>query len=119
MERNKIFTFTDPNGVEMIAVVVNLLSWEPDGEYYDTPYGTYTWLCYTQNKLFTYKETVSPEKVTPIDKPHFHFIASGERHICRYSRIIANNCILPDYDAKLEDYYHHIDMANDYSDREL
>jgi hypothetical protein len=50
MKKNDVFTFTAPNGVEVTAVVINELSYRViAGD------ATTTWLCYAQNRLFTYK----------------------------------------------------------------
>ena len=46
-------------------------------------------------------------------------MARRANFINEYGKVIVNYAILPDYDAMLEDYYHQIDMANDYADKTL
>lgn len=58
-----------------------------------------TYVCYAQNRLFEMRES-----------PEFGLAYNG---------IIIDYCILPDYDRMLEDYYHQLDLANDYASKEL
>ena len=57
------------------------------------------YLCYAQNRLFEMWES-----------PEFGLAYNG---------IIVDYCILPNYDAMLENYYHQQDKANDYADKTL
>ena len=98
MKKNDVFTFTAPNGVEVVGVVVDVLAtWYEHGGLKEIVY-----LCYAQNRLFTWKE---------------EFFGST-RNKSLYGRVAAENVTLPDYDRILEDYYHELDMADDYASRE-
>ena len=94
MKKNDVFTFTAPNGVEETAVVVAKLD-SSYNEMDDSIYQEY--LCYSQNRLFTYAETYqrknafTPEEVTTTTESV-------------YGEILVDYCILPDYDAWLERY---------------
>ena len=90
MKKNDIFTFTAPNGVEVTAVVVDIIKDDRDWKWY---------LCYAQNRIF-----------------HFQVIAELRNPIITVS---VDYATLPDYDRMLEDYQHGIDQANDYADKEL
>lgn len=110
MKKNDIFTFTAPNGVEVTAVVVAIL--QASDETFDGVLQiNETCLCYAQNRLFTYEWHDSSYEVGYEEYAH----SFGES----YGEVIVDNCILPDYDAILEDYQHQIDMANDYADKTL
>jgi hypothetical protein len=76
MKKNDIFTFTAPNGVEITAVVIDKVPCT-GGVMTDTLY------CYSQNRIFTYIETVGLHK---------------------YGEIIVDYAILPDYDEWLARY---------------
>ena len=86
MKKNDVFTFTAPNGVEVTAVVINELSYRViAGE------ATTTWICYAQNRLFTYKMIQDVwDKSKPIE---YH-----------YGEVLVDYAILPDYDDMLERY---------------
>ena len=111
MNKNDIFEFTAPNGVEVTAVAL----WEVstmEEEYVDE--GVWgiatTWLCYAQNRLFTLIETCHQYEVG------YEEIATSISK--EYGENIVNYAILPDYDSLLEDYQHQLDMADDYASRE-
>lgn len=84
MEKNEIFTFTAPNGVEVAAVVVKELSYRVIAGDATTQY-----LCYCQNRLFTYEKV---EDVWHKERPVNY----------KYGEILVDYAILPDYDAVLE-----------------
>lgn len=94
MKKNDVFTFTAPNGVEVTGVALYAVTLF-DGEVY---IGN-KWFCYGQNRLFTLRE-----------------FANGEY---MYDDLIVNYAVLPEYDEQLENYYHQLDMANDYADKTL
>ena len=97
MNKNDIFTFTTPNGVEITAVVVCLLN--------KSEYSTLQqYLCYTQNRLFTCYTGINYE-----DNKQFRMCGN----------VVVDYAILPDYDKMLEDYQHQLDMADDYASKEL
>lgn len=101
MKKNDVFTFTAPNGEEVTAVVISSVSYEVD--YFKA---VERWLCYAQNRLFTYEESHS---VCQDDAPHKF----------KYGEILVDYAILPDYDRMLEAYSHQLDTANDYADKTL
>ncbi len=88
MKKNDIFTFTAPNGAEVRAVVVSLMKKTiiKDGHGFNRMF-TYDWLCYAQNRLFTYMEIRHTKGVNT-----------------RYGEVLVDYAILPDYDAMLERY---------------
>lgn len=93
MKKNEIFTFKAPNGVEVTAVVVAIIS--------SNERQTIA-LCYAQNRLFTF---------------YGHYgIENGEA--CSdysYGEILVDYTILPDYDAAMEDFLQHKDEDKDES----
>lgn len=115
MKKNDIFTFTAPNGVEVTAVVLDIMKANVTYNYLFTKY-----LCYAQNRLFSYYVTRRTVPVA-IDKDEFgdDKFDYQEVYESQYGEVIADYAILPDYDRMLEDYQHQIDMANDYADKTL
>jgi len=106
MKKNEIFTFTAPNGVEVTAVVVAKL----DSTYNDMDDSIYQeYLCYSQNRLFTYAETYRRENAfTPEETTVTTESVYGE--------ILVDHCILPDYDNLLERYSdHQVTLAEEQS----
>lgn len=78
MRKNDVFTFTAPNGVEVTAVVVDIIaSWFELGGFKEIVY-----LCYAQNRLFTWKEK----------------LFGSARESSLYGRIVAEYAVLPNYD---------------------
>jgi hypothetical protein len=73
----------------------------------DYKWATKRFVCYAQNRLFTYEES------------HCIWEHMKEEPKSKYSEVIADYAILPDYDALLENYQHGIDQANNYADKEL
>ena len=108
MKKNDVFIFTAPNGVEVTAVVIAELS-SSYNEMDDSVYKEF--LCYAQNRLFTYAETYRRENAFTPEEAIFTTESV-------YGEILVDYCILPDYDAILEDYQHQLDIADDYADRE-
>lgn len=101
MRKNDVFTFTAPNGVEATAVVVAKVAHEVDYKW-----ATERFVCYAQNRLFTYEES------------HCIWEHMNEKPKSKYGEVIVDYAILPDYDSLLEAYYHELDMANDYASKE-
>ena len=99
MKKNDIFTFIALNGVEVTAIVVAIIS--------SSKYQTIA-LCYAQNRLFTFYEHIAYDT------------ESGEAESdYSYGEILVDYAILPDYDRMLEDYQHQLDIADNYTSREL
>jgi len=97
MKKNDVFTFTAPNGAEVQAVVIAAIKSEvkeiPDcGVIEDIT----TFLCYAQNRLFTFIETDSSYEVEY--EKYAHSIHS------EYGRILVDYAVLPNYDALLDRY---------------
>jgi hypothetical protein len=96
MKKNDVFTFTAPNGVEVVGVVVaymNLESHIDDG--WDSTTVS-TWLCYAQNRLFTYKH-----KYSVLHDSWGNTRAEGYGE---YGETIVDYAVLPDYDEMLARY---------------
>lgn len=79
MKRNDVFTFTAPNGVEVIAVVLSVLfvNYRSGHVYYSE------YLCYAQNRLIVIHE--------------------DKQSVLTLKETIADYAILPDYDAALRE----------------
>lgn len=115
MKKNDVFTFTAPNGVAVTAIVLNKTT-----HYADTiDCYSATYLCYAQNRIFTYLYT---ERTLPVcigqdeygdDRFEYQDVKQYE-----YGEVIVDYAILPDYDKALEAYQHQLDMADDYASRE-
>lgn len=88
MKKNDVFTFTAPNGVEVVAVVVSLMKKTiiKDSHGFNSMF-VYDWLCYAQNRLFTYMEISHKKGINT-----------------RYGEVIVDHAILPDYDELLARY---------------
>lgn len=104
MKKNDIFTFTAPNGAEVIGVVVAII-----GGHEDT-LATYThYLCYAK---VPYADCAKTQL--------FKYVERDEIKSSFASCTLLVECaILPDYNRMLEDYYHQLDMADDYASREV
>ena len=96
MNKNEIFTFTAPNGVEVTAIMVAKIHHECN---YKTQVEKNTYLCYAQNRLFTIKAVYTR---TSIDE--------------EYGEILVDYAILPDYDDMLKAYSdHQVTLAEEQS----
>lgn len=84
MEKNKIFTFTAPNGTEVTAIAISKVAYEVDCKD-----AVERWLCYAQNRLFTYEES---HPIYKWDAPHKF----------KYGKAIVDYCTIPEYDTILE-----------------
>lgn len=94
MKKNDVFTFTALNGVEVQAVVISLMKKTiiKDSHGFNSMF-IYDWLCYAQNRLFTYMEISHKKGINT-----------------RYGEVLVDYAILPDYDAML-DRYNDIEVA--------
>ena len=88
MKKNDVFTFTAPNGAEGTAIVVAIIS--------SSKYQTVA-LCYAQNRLFTFYEHIAYDIETGDAESDYS-----------YGEVLVDYCILPDYDAMLEEYSDHL-----------
>ena len=90
MKKNEIFTFTAPNGAEVVAVCLKSMG---------TVGNMTQYLCYGQNRLFTMNEFYSEwtEETGEVCQ---------ESQIC-YGEILVDYAILPDYDVVLGDFCQH------------
>jgi len=82
MEKNHIFTFTAPNGVEVTAVVVDVVY----NELNSAGHRSIITLCYAQNRLFTWKE---------------EFCCGEWALSSEYGKTVVDYCSLPSYDELL------------------
>ena len=83
MKKNDVFTFTASNGVDVTAVVVDRIDLRVSPQYSHV-----IWLCYGQNRLFTYRELYN------------NFLPTASS----FDRIVCDYAILPDYDELLARY---------------
>lgn len=91
MKKDEIFTFTAPNGAEVVGVVINA-DW-------DDIHARNVYLCYAQNRLFT--ATTFNQWV---DKMGQKVRVESSVDV---KEVLVDYAILPDYDAALEDFYQH------------
>lgn len=89
MKKNDIFTFTAPNGAEVTAVALDCISSS------NILGSTNTWICYAQNRIFTY-----------IEEQHDFtgFSKCDVTNNYKYGEVIADYAILPDCDELLARY---------------
>lgn len=106
MNKNDVFTFTTPNGVEVTGVVINLY----DNAYYVQKESKVSAdkmiLAYAQNRLVLLKD----DRLW-LNGKYFGNLVQA--------RILVDYCVIPELDEILENYWHQIDMANDYADKTL
>lgn len=87
MNKHDVFTFTAPNGVEVTAVVIAKIAYEVDYKWATTRF-----LCYAQNRLFTYEES------------HCIWEHMHEEPKFKYGEVIVDYAILPDFDEQLRKF---------------
>ena len=91
MKKNDVFTFTAPNGAKVTGVVVNLLSSsieEGKCDYFEYR----TWLCYAQNRLFSYNEAYGSKWPNEPEETLW----------ARFGNTLVDYCIIPELDDLLE-----------------
>ena len=115
MKKNDVFTFTAPNGVEVQAVVIDCLGESGFEEVMDSKHWDTKYLCYAQNRLFyhtvwTQIDKVIDEGYTPSteeEDDYWHALIYHSHDVkttgCS-QEIIVDYCVLPDYDAMLQQY---------------
>ena len=98
MEKNDVFTFTAPNGVEVIGACLDIIR-----SFYESGVWHILYLCYAQNRLFTIKEERSVLPVV-IDTDEFGDDVFEEQECItqQYGETIVGYAVLPDYDEQLE-----------------
>ena len=87
MKKNDVFTFTAPNGKEVTGIIVAKIAHEVGYKWATTRF-----LCYAQNRLFTYEESHCIWEYMQ-EKPEF-----------RYDEILVDYAVLPEYDELLNNY---------------
>ena len=101
MEKHDVFEFTAPNGVVITAVVLDKTTHYAES----TDNYSATYLCYTQNRIFTYIYT---ERTLPVcigqdeygdDRFEYQDVKEYE-----FGKIIVDYAILPDYDELLKNF---------------
>lgn len=122
MKKHDVFAFTAPNGVKVTAVVIDCLGIYNFEEVADSRHWGDKYLCYAQNRLFYLTEWTRIDKVINDDfvpscdkendwdyvlKYHSHEVKTTSS----FEEVVVDYCILPDYDAMLENYFHHQDKA--------
>ena len=113
MNKNDVFTFTAPNGVEVTAVVLDCLGIINYEEVTDSKHWGEKYLCYAQNRLFYYTEWTQIDKIIDDDfipgdemendwyyaiKYHSHEVKTTENS----QKILAEYCVIPEYDELLK-----------------
>ena len=96
MTKNDIFTFTAPNGEEVTAVVLDIISRSWKYAYTDT----LKYLCYAQNRLFT-----GSNDVTDITNDALAENRKYKDSVFKQDEIIVDFAILPDYDTLMSAAY--------------
>jgi len=97
MKKNDIFTFTAPNGVEVIAIILQVLDkskWTYNCK--EKCYNfNYFYLCYAQNRLCIVQ-------IHEIQKNY-----TKERYLIKATlkEVVVDYAILPEYDKMLEEAY--------------
>ena len=130
MKKNEIFTFTAPNEVEVTAVVIDCCEEHCLEQTMNYQRWCDKYLCYAQNRLFYHTVWTEVEKVVDDDfipscdeENDWYYAILYHSHDVKTTdssqEILVDYCILPDYDAMLENYYHQQDKANDYADKTL
>ena len=90
MNKNEVFTFTAPNGVEVTAVALYAVTLFNGSTFIGNK-----WICYAQNRLFTMMDY--KEGIKKYEEPE-------------YGEVIVDYAILPDYDSMLEEYERNLVM---------
>lgn len=104
MKKNDVFTFTAPNGAEVTAIVVGIVSEHEENGFDESLLDNY--LCYAQNRLFYYKHHYGHYK---------EFVGYYDDGPCMYDEgevdkwfvgeVLIDYAILPECDAILEEAY--------------
>lgn len=103
MNKHDVFQFTAPNGVEVAAVCIDCIS-NTLREYDDHLCCKY--LCYAQNRLFTYFVEYCQEPVA-IDQDEFGDDVFDYQTVVvesSYGEVIVDYAILPDFDEQLRKF---------------
>lgn len=104
MEKHDVFEFTAPNGAEVIAVCLShLSSRELQGLGFPVEC---VYLCYAQNRLFTYFVDYIQEPCAVGVDEYGDDIIDYQMCITNsyYGEVIVDYAILPDYDEMLKNY---------------
>jgi hypothetical protein len=101
MKKNDVFTFTAPNGVEVTGVVIDCLSStiREEDNHMNCKY-----LCYAQNRLFTYLVEYKQEPVA-VDHDEFGNEVFDYGTVVvksSYEKELVGYCVIPYYDGVLE-----------------
>ena len=100
MKKNDVFQFTAPNGVVVTAIVLNAV--ESYNEAQDKSITSY--LCYAQNRLFTYYETIHHNTSYDYDDAGNIIEDTSSTTEESYGEVIVEYCILPEQDRLLESF---------------
>ena len=103
MEKHDIFQFTAPNGVKVIGAVIE----EIKRNYNENTDQLFTqFLCYAQNRLFTYNIVYSTVTVA-VGQNEFGDDVFEEQQVAddSFGEVLVDYCILPDYDEVLKNYH--------------
>ncbi len=122
MEKNDIFTFKAPNGIEVTAVVIDCLGTNFE-ETEDSKRWENKYLCYAQNRLFYHIEWTQVDKViddVPDEENDWYYALKYHSHEVKTTgssqEILVEYCILLEYDVMLEIYLdHQVTLAEEQS----
>ena len=89
MKKNDVFTFTAPNGVKVIGIVIYRRKLETFVNYI-----RYEYVAYAQNRLFT-----CTQMVRVIDKENYNDCT------IEFEKVLVEYCVIPEYDDKLANYF--------------
>lgn len=111
MNKHDVFRFTAPNGVEVVAVVLDIMKANITEDCLFNKY-----LCYAQNKLFSYYVTRRTVPVA-IGKDEFgdDKFDYQEVYESQYGEVIVDYAILPDFDEQLRKFTLNEETMNTFS----
>ena len=110
MKKNDVFTFTAPNGVEVTAVVLKVITMSECERTESSETWTTIYLCYAQNRIFLHNVWKRVERVINDDCPDddnvdYYYALKYYSHDVEttgyHQEIIVDFAILPDYDEVL------------------
>lgn len=110
MNEKDVFTFTAPNGVEVKAVVLKVITTSECERTESSETWTTIYLCYAQNRIFLHNVWKNVEHVINDDCPDdayedYHYALRHYSHDVETTgydqEIVVDFAILPDYDELL------------------
>lgn len=126
MKKHDVFQFTAPNGVEVVAVVIDCLGTCNFEEVEDSRHWDEKYLCYAQNRLFYHTEWTQIDKVIDDDFVPANDEENDWYYAIRYhshevkttgssQETLVDYCILPDFDEQLRKFMLNEEIMNTFS----